>query len=1584
MAEQRITDKTVKEFKRDVVLATPGMVTTQEKRIARSIPNEIFEDALRVVFNGDLKLAKDVLYNRLEDMDDSEPEREIDRLSTIAPAAHHLADAVMAGENILVISDVDNDGDLAQAIAMEMRNISGAPMSAESREYEPGQHGFDLAQIEQWLQQKDLAPNDRFTVMVADLGTNQRSEQTDFLARYPNGHLIIADHHEPDVDNKVETDAGRSWLVSPFIKGGARMAMRNAGGVSGSFLLYSIFKRCLSELRERGTLELDDVAMKTRIGPMRAMAKAGNMLDFVSCDVRLKPLHEVDIKRASDLSRLTSNGRDIGRWLNPRQVVNIKALSGVVGDEAVGELLSFRDELRKANHFAGALRNVLGDVVHGDGKMNVANAVAISLDASPVESSDGVNYVEQLGAYLFNFNYENQLPTSVKNAWLSLAEKCFRDVGKTERKILDALRRYDLIKEISTDNVLITRPISRAVGAAFSSRMLSKAYHSLSKPVSLSVTFSGDNEIALRSRSEVSMTECLKGLTADLPVDDVVYRGHSKSGALVVKGFRGNSPESLLMTMAASLTHEAQHILDNTEVRRALLVTPTHLPLMSEILTKMRVHTEQGASPTLLMRISEDTIFEDKYTVEKLTVSDLVKRREWEVTAEPLDFSGKYALILPNQALKSIANDGFKGALGLTLLPSGSYMAGKVFRARQLAPLNIPQLVVPLERDRQAMAEEYTEHFKGKERPVIELDRDTAVEAIKFTADGAQVFANTEAKLLGVLDKTGADSYVVVDVEADGAGNADEINVGLAIYKEKPGSGRILSRDEMKSVIQKDPALIRNATPKGDGFLVNREVSVSLFSQLISRRGGVPIRVSIKTQNLTNLTNELLEEVGEDMLVVEERMLATLDECGTFVVSAHNLPYDNNIMRVNCPRVYERFEEAIHLDSAVPSREYAIAYLNMQVNMIEKVAYYNALHEGYNLNTLLKSDKPYFDFPSVKGTHVIQVRGEDVFVKALSTQVTTKLKETRADLAERLPYQMKAMELPGYSIEKLMLVATIHDMISKQPIKEINKAPFDGMGHITMSDELWDTFQNNYAYDLSVEQNLVRFAALPDVKELADTSINVEYDSADDALKSARDLGGKVIAPAKKRSKKDQEAHDAALNRFSGMDIIRHNAIQFLRANPDNAERYARAWVYELVLDKYEPTRKTLPDGIIKGVAEQTGIDPDIITSIYDEVYTYRTALGKESVREVETHNNVGPDGDVFQESNAFMHMLTQRLKNPYLDGPSAYLQGIDPHQGVVDVLCRQAASSTLKQVIRSTSFIVMDDDKLNNYSAKQLEQYSSAEAGIVGTHGTIAKLKSKATGVDIELPDFDAASFRTQPHTDRQAWESVAEYAAIAVVLANSRNQKSVGSDVRPVLEKAYSSPEAMEALSQSAEYFGRMHATTKDARLKSIMKVLCDAIVDGKPLKVPFNKELSKADLDVVANAARTGIEALRNSQNFPSKVDISAIEEVLNTSLGQYLASEQTRASAKEGGGAVTEVTGYEPVDSTGKRSLTAIKKHIDNAIDDMVELNPDLVYSLETTKKEPVDFMLKSPLVNGVMALLPAPEIAPQLDKKIRRS
>jgi hypothetical protein len=1621
-------DEKNKAFKSAVVSATPSLVTLKEKRAIQRIPDEVFGTIFRTVFNRDLKLARHILNNQFDkiELESAEAEAQVDAISTIKPASDVVADAIEKGHPILMIGDADPDGCFAQSIAMEFGRITGGSldddgMTVGTRDYNSTRHGFGTEQVDNWLYNNSINASADFVVFVADLGTNQREEQALFLSKYPKANLIIADHHRPDADSvvfaeldvkKVPLDESgqpdtlylekaknleRSFFVSPYIKNSAALGLKSGGGVSGGYLTYAILKQSLLTLFEKGIVDIPHSVLVDHMKTLKDMGEAANLLDGVG-DILIKPLHEGDITKALGLAKITQNGRSVGKWLAAEQVASVRALSDHIGVQGVDDFISIRARLIKQNHIASALFELVPNIISKkvDVAIDVSKSVALKISGSTAEETIGTNYVEKMRPYLYSFMYENQLNAEVKKDWLQLAEGTLNRVGKLEKEIVDKIRDHQLVNEISDDFISLTQSISPSVNKAFTTKQITKAYHGLTKPVTLTVSKMIPGQVVMSYRSSVSMSEALRNTSEKLLGIKTSMRGHDGVGGLILNVPSNMSPQDALSMFIKQMNVEIKSIKDNQHVPESFEVMPIHLSLLKEMLQKMRVHLVPNAAPMMIMKISANTTFEDRYSLEKKSVSKIIEGREWETTVESLNFASTSSLLLPNQALKAVANDGFKGGLGITLMPNGSYIASEFFTGAQLSLLDIPKLKTPSQDEQASLSTFYKKHFISKDVPRVRVPRKEAVKALKFTRNSEQAFNQTEAIILGTLRATGADSYAVIDVEADGAGNAKCFNVGLTIYTKKPNSGELVSELDFTKKMQEEPEGIKNFQSSPDGLRINEQVDIALVSLVIGRDGESSQHISMKAQNLTNIDQAMIDDLGMSSKEAQEKLHKVLDGIGNFIIQAHNLPYDNNIMRVNFPEIFERMRTAIHLDSAVLSRMHQIVYLNMQVTELGGKDFFVGNHDGYNLNTLMASDED-FEFPSVKGDALLIGRGDTLRILDVKTRIVTQLNSSRQSVLNYIPAKTRAIRNPEFGIQKMMSQATIHDIIISESAGPTNSVNFDGRGSdIDMPDELWELFQKNYSYDDSPLQNLAKLNMIPGTSEDVPNADGQGQEPKGGQLSALGEVVDKVSAMTFKEDefipgflsnvKPIRRSKQKVVTfMYPGVDIanevLKQNAEKFVEANPANAERFALAWAYDLVLNHYEPTVKTLSAGFIAGVSASTGIIPSVINKIYSDLYEYKSKRSIESFHVAETHNNFDLEGDAYQEMNVFMHMLYRKLKNPFLTGASGLTSKVNPYDVVVDELRKQAAESTMRQIIRDTLGVVISSDDVNSYSAKQLDNFDSGGVSIALEREGVTKMKCKTLwggdSVSVELPNFKAERFRAMSEESRKEIESNLQLAVSTLYLANSRFEPKIKDDPDAVamIEKVVLSQDLLDNLKYIDNFLGGVNVSARDDTIKKIMTSAVKAIARGVEFKVPTNADLNHKEVDIVHDAIKGMIARLKKQQNFISELTPEILAESMEMAKLEFDVMSSIGPNQYADGNA-KNVPGYERVISGHKKSVGARIKAMNRIMPAHLKLAPDFSQTLLSKKLDPIlclvnsdmsGFMIKSKLGNTVTGL-----------------
>lgn len=1620
---QKVKEDVVKTFRSKVLVACPNLVTLKEQRIISNLPLKIFEDVYSKVFNADMKLATKVLFNQYKDSSDGllpipllsapnegghlynydfsdhlgEGEEELKSIYTIKKAADFFSEAVLDNLPTLVISDVDSDGSIAQSIAVDVRKLTGQRISISSRDYNSQEMGFNLEQIQQYVEDSELRDDDPFLVICADMGSNQKHNQEQFLKRYPKGKLIIADHHTLQAENRVEENLPRSVLVSPFVKGSARLSLKRGGGVSGSYLLYSIVSMSLRSIKSNADfalqrnnglakfIELGNEEFVNRLRPLREMAKVANLLEYTDTDIRMKPLNEFEIERAYKVSALTNKGKSLGKWITESQKKNIDSIRGIIGDESAEVFQSLRVRMLEQNHIARSIFESLGIIFAKQKTGELSNKEVPELIASNIvdinaDTSADRNYLELLRPYVFNFEYENQFPEDVKGIWLKIATTCLNSVGKIESEIIEEIRAHKLIVEVprgGKDFITITRPENPLISTVFTERQRSMAYSSASKEVDMSVTYLSKDKVVIKARSEHSLRDILSHEGVSDPevkdlLSNITFSGHANIGYIEFPVLRNVNPIDYIERLADVVDLKIKSILDKRVLENVIEVAPIHLDIMKEIFQKMRLHLEPSVSPNLVMRISENSHFEDAYTAQMRSIKDIAEEDPWMSTSESLNFEQTSRLSIPNQAIKAVLNANFTSALGVKYLPNGNYMVNKVITATQLEnSKNKLVLEIPLDKERKALKKYYIDKYVATGKHITEIPRDEAMSSLKFMRDGSDVFKKNESLMLGAMDRLGADSYIVIDVEADGGANAVCIMVGLAIFTKIDGSGEKLSKDDLMHRLAHDGKNISNYREIGEGeFIANEQLKVELTSHAINKDGTKPIRVSMKTQNLTNLTQEFLDEVGMSSIDAQDQLVEILSNKGKFILQAHNLPYDRNIARVNFPKFYDVMKTGIQLDSAIPSKELELAYVSTTVSVIDRKNFYNASHVGYNLSTLLEDRKkhPAFQYPGLKGDVILDVSGEEINMIDLKTGVSSRVNMDRESLSLHARKNVTSVSSPQYGIAKMLRMLTIKEMISHKPFDDVTKIDFISYGVAALPSKLWEHFQNNYAFEFTLEQNLDNFQVLPDSREFMQSELHVEnVDRVDEKFAEYRNYGaGKTYELGVKPTKRAVELFTT----ISGRDLLKANAIRFLNTNSEQAERYSLAWAYESVLDNHEVTSnpKDMGAGFFDGMSKMTGFPDSLLRKIYDDAYDYKQSRNIRTYKIHETHNVVSPEGDAYQEVHAFLYLLHDKTRNPFANGEFSLDLSINPNYRAINAITQEAAASTIKQTIKDISGVVIDSSSVNSFSSKQVDNFSDDGISIKGQRTGIPSFTCKgilgvdvSTGVKIEVPDFDVDAYRLLSKAERMSVENRLNEAVSAIIFANSLNDKSLTTLGSGMLLRALTSPAVTSALEDVSLLFGNINVSRREYYLKSMCSSISQAIIGKEELKLPGNPEVPPNELDEMVIMFSQCIDKLKNEQGFNSFVSVDDLKHAVEIKKSEFYVYQETIKT----GVLVKEVSGFEKPSNFGLPS--AALKSITNSLKEHSDINPQLTEGIMNVKKDPLAVFLQTPMVSAMVKI-----------------
>jgi hypothetical protein len=1560
-----------------------------EKRGFQQLDNEFFRSSLRDIYHGDVTLARQVMSGNYSKINKDEAKAPLKEIHTLDRASATIISAVEGKKPILLIGDNDADGSFGQGIGLEFKFQTGADITTSPKTFSPAQHSFSIQQIDDWVADKGISPDSDFVVLTVDIGTNQRAEQSAFIARYPNAKLIITDHHTPKFNAKliitdhhtpkldhytpklnakfiitdhhtpklnwmVEEDLPNSMLVSPYMVGS--LSTGNTSYVAGGYILNVVLEKATREVLLTRGVDADRVSELVK--PMEAMAEASNLLDCIEGDVRLKPLLQALVDKARECGQLITIG-GLGGWVSSRQSEKIMAFGREVNAPMSESLFEIRDNILRQNHLAKSLLGLFDRLGEEDIKIGDELLKASSV---PYDASDDVDYISRIKGPLVHLTYNNELSGKDKSDWLKYACNVFKSVSREEKAILNFIREHKLLSERSNNEVVITEPVHSMVESLFSSAQLRKAHFGMARPMHISVKHSGTKLIRANIRSSVSLFDALGRVAEKFPAFEFGFNGHGGSGELSMSTRSGQLfPANILDQLQEYMTEKVIELKVDVKLNNLVEVEFANIGLIGKIneVTKAVIYGGEERQIQAIVTLSDDLIVMDSFSRESLSLSDVVARNPWEYTKFDIDFHDTVA-ILSNSAIKTILDSDFESKAKFTQIGSKAFMLNDVVTPEQYKIANVVKLKTHREKEQAKLSKFYDDNFVKKGVTAIPVTREEAKEALLFNKNGADTFEKFEAVTLGLMNSIGSDAHVVLDVEtADGLGQAAKLtNIGMMIYVRTPNSGKSISGSTFESLRTSAPDSILNSRfiESSNSYIINEELTLELSSKFINEDD---TRVLVSIENLTQISNKMLQELGSSIEETQATLVAYLSQFGLITFQAHNLPFDSNICSSNLPGLKKLMDEHVYLDTALLAKNERLAYMNTQVVYIGREPYVSGVSGSYNLLSLLKDDsQKQFQFPSLKNNKLIKVIGEDVYVTTRSSQTTSKLSMTRDELTEFVKFNTQELSAKDvqYGIQKLMKMASVRDIIETVPAPKLEKVEFKSFGLPETVEALWDSFQSHYAFDQTMDANISKFIKNPDVAAvlLSDMSVEVPNINEIPEVQIAREFGtGDMFNPnpKKKRTKKDQAVFENTRYTLTPMDVLKANTIDFLENNVEMQNRYANSWAYLNVLDHYEPSMKHVDADIILGVSNVTGVSDELIKRIYAETYDYRKIRGGlESYAVEEAHNNNDLTGDAFQEGIVFNDALIQSSKNPHA------VEAI--YAPAVKLLHKSVAETCINELVNKYVGDVLEGVKLNSFSHKQIENYSRDDEMLRYVTDDKARGKLKARNLPdghyVELQDMTSAQWSTFSTDEREDIETKLNIAVDGLVVANSLGLKTVSTDARTILEGVVTSPAVNGALKELREKLGRMVVTNREGAMRVLIKDVLRAGLKGESPKFKINKALSPVDLAFCRSVIVTGSDVLSTRVGVPFTLSMPHLDEAIKSMEIQHEIFEHISIN-----GNLDESLKERYAEEIVKTVKSAVTKAINSAGGTLSEheaLNKELALSVTTTKTDPIKFIL----------------------------
>lgn len=1570
-----ITPETVKAFKK--LVRRKVALSKQDKYVFGKLDDELFRPIFSEVFNGDLELAKRVLYNMVSRADKNIPIDQLSKIPTLNKAVLMVEYALDSSLPLLLISDSDNDGALAQAVGYEFERFSGAELEVEPAKYTAGTHGFSIEQIEVWLRKKGLENTDEFVVLTADLGTNQITEQADFLAKFPAASLIITDHHQPMLDKMVQEDANRSVLVNPYTV--SELSEKNSSVASGGYMLQLLLKKVAEGLKLNNKLdvlpwaaELTSVEIENRynlyLETTELMGEASNMLDYTMSDVRIKPLKQGDVERAANLGRYMRSG-GLGQWMQPKQNEYIEDLKLSLSDESAQEIKAIQERVFGQNFMAKTLLEVVPMVLEGESPKAV-EAEIVKLLARPEGYYDIADYVSVIKGRFAQFTYEQELEAGVKNVWLKYTQNMFDQVNGIGKDISTLIREKGFLDVRVSEESVVTKALSSSIKNVFSAKQLAKAYYGAEKQLNMTVSYSTPTVMSLRFKSKNQIQNILRSIDEDFPQGSVDVKGHPFSGELDVrlkKGFKFDLDTE--NTLFAAINKGAILERNLQPARRLVEVDFFNIDAVMKVNNAMKSVVFSGEDFQIqpIIKLDESMSLTNDYDLHGQDARKIVEDSPWKHTSVSLDFANTETIMLPNTAIKSLLDSNFENRIKLVQTSTKGMLGVDIVTPEQMKRDRVITIKTHKNKEQEKLVKYFKDNFG--EDAVKPVSREEMVNAIKFVADPEVPFERHEALVLDALHRTNTEAYVVLDIEANDGGNAPKcFNLGLVAYTKIAGSGTQVSKDEYNSMLA-NKSKISNFRETESGFVVNERIEGKLVTTVINEDD---ISLPVKVERLTNMSKTMVREIGHSAAVVEEKLLALLQQYDGYVSQAHNLlGYDIEGIRANFPELYEDMCKNVFFDSKPIARDTRLVYPNIEVAGVgsgnSKVLFVTTPGAEYTVVRKLmdtSAENKNFTFPSLKGDKTLIVRDTDVFLSDNSTQIVTKVKFDREQLAHNLI--RSSGDIPTvdtkHSVAFMIKMASVRDMLDSSISAKVNKVGFDDMGMMTPNENtgaLWDLFQDNYDFSASLTENLAKLSKSDEYQNADLMAVVNEVSPSEQPsnLQMAKQLGVYSVfkkPPTKAQLKKVDEGQAVV----TAYDVFKSNALTFLSENKDFVDKYSLAWAYRLLLDHEEPTAKNLENGHIEGIARDYGFDKAIVEGIYETTYQYKQDRGGiDSYTIEETHNNIDLDGDTYQEGVVYSHMLVEKLKNPYINEPVP-LEALEMNfEGMMKATWVVQARALLRETFERV--------RVNSYSQRQIVSFDMASRGrenfIKKENNAMLKLKSLPDGAYVKLIDMSVDSWMRLPPDDKLEIEGHVKNIVDAVMLDNGLGNIK-DKDAKTIMGSLVHSDSVKDSLAFVKKNVGRMEMNNSEPAFKVASDLMIASLVNGAEYKLSMNKWMNHDEVDLLVSMVDTACDLLKGKFGYQPDADsIEHVKDALDVARAQYDIFSHLRQNGEIDPVFAEQYSEF--IAGPVKAQITRAKNEINNKSELVAEEFPELSNSLFNKKENPLAELLGTRDVGG---------------------
>jgi hypothetical protein len=1307
----------LEEFKLN--LANSIYINPSQRKLFNQIPESFFKNIFIDNFNGDIELAKNILFKKYNNIDRTKLENDTKKIFNYKKALKTFLEYAKSDKPIVFITDIDNDGSLSQSIILEFKKEM--PKLSENIHIVYSQNingntsrGFTVDLLEKWAKENNISKDDDFLMLTADNGINSYEEQEKIEKEFSKCNLIITDHHLPD-PALVVRDTKRTIVFNPKNKPIPAFKKKN---ISGAHTLGILLKNAALE-------ENPDVDLRN----FHNLFYCSNLLDYVNADIRFKPLEGYLIDQFNSLGGLCNVNNSIS-----------KIITGELSEEFIDNIVSKIPELNR-EEFMDALNTIKEQNLISSKLLLLQKEFEELSEEDKKTQDDSVFYRDYVNVIAsdrkfthFNTNYIEQLrpriyhhtvngdKTTYEVALLEQMKSVYENLRYAEKRIIKELRKGDIMEKIKLDNTTLLYPKYPEINKLFNRKLLNKVFNEEINGF-LAMFDGGDKSKRMGScRTQFDLSDILSGIDK---IDNIelTFQGHERAAGFFVERTDGKNLDNKdMMNVSLAIQKRINVLKEDASYNQKYVSVDFHnIGLIQAINEQCKSHVNNVSGINPVIKLNRSMHFTDKESLKTVSIGSLLKKESYGYTLLNLNFHGD-TIIIPTEIVRQLSQNNFKDYLQINYMSEGAFIAYKIVPTEQLKAKDLIKLDSPKKKEQEVLSKYYLENFVQKNTFVKDVPREKMKEIDFFKNNGKfgdSEFAAVESFFIGIIDKYSEEiegkeeiTLIIGDTEANGLGKSPKLfNFGAFEVTIDPDSGEEMPLDKFieqynknKKVYQSTPMNIK-FDYKNNKVILNRRIKGELLSMLIRDKD---FKLTQDIQALTGISQSMLNKhgitTGEADKVLTERY-----KDKKFIFQAHNSNYDVGVMASNLPSFKELLDKNLVCDSARFAKEERLAYPDTYVATLcpeaKKAFFFNDPLADYSISKMLNKEED-IQFPDIRGDYLVKTKGEEVFLIDLKKDIETLLPYKKEELAKNVSRNNTELHLNmlKYSVVALAKYENIRSVVLhdlKEKINFIDTPELLNPDNCTKdfdqerADRLFKEFCRDYHFDCNLMTNLHHFKDAIEFQVLENTRDQEDLDILIPEPVEKK----KRLTKAEKEIIKLQEEDENRKLPFH--ELLAKSGLEFLKENKELHLRFTTIWEYQKVLNVYDPDKslKDTDDLTLNGIKYNTGLPLERIGDILTKVYNYKQHYNLENIYTEELHNNIDENGDAMIEGLLVGQRLMRKHYNSY-DKQRNFSTALKIYSNTLN-------NTSYRNILRQHMEVEIAEAKVNSYSQKQQLSYS-------------------------------------------------------------------------------------------------------------------------------------------------------------------------------------------------------------------------------------------------------------------------------------